>query len=581
MSSVGSTGTQDYSRISGLATGLDTEGMVKQLINAESYRLNKYKQNQQAAQWKQEIYRNTNLDLGNFIVNTKKELELSSATTSGLSLSRSIESVSWLKEAFSSNTSTATVTARGTAVPGSYSLQVNQLAKGVYGASKSNITTDGTTKVSLSTQLKDIQGIGLAVGDIDQFYINGKEIKKSDGSSLTDTSTVQDLINAVNSSGAGVTMSYDSNLGRFFISSNSTGADSKLQVTNDGAAGAVTGNTLNLMNALNLSVTYGDGSSEDFSAVNSASGTYLGQDASYDFAGAVGLTSSTNQVTVNGVTMTFAGEGSSTITVNTNVDQIVAKVKKFFEEDYNQLLDQLNTKTTEKVYRDFQPLTDAQKESMTEEQIKKWEEKAKSGLLKNDSSINNMILQLRGAIYEEVEEVDSQYNTLYKIGIDTKSYFEGGKDGQVKIDETKLRKALTANPQAVLDILFKNSSGDYTSRTQDSSTKETTKKNMGIIGRIYNEMTIGIKNIVDKAGYGTEGNVLRNVKGNIFIDFVTGSSAISLLDKDLTSINKQITKEQDILARKEEMYYKKFSALETAMSQMNSQAGWFAQQFGG
>ncbi|MGE4284300.1 MAG: flagellar filament capping protein FliD [Clostridia bacterium] len=584
-----------YGRITGLASGMDTESMVKQMIDAESYRLNKYKQNQQWTDWKQEKYRNVNLDFANFIVNSKKDMELSKNLSSGSSFNSSIDSVSWTKKVTSSNTAAVTATSTGTAVPGTYSVTVSQLAKGVQAASAANLgDITATSKLS---------NLGVT-GSIDDLYINGKKIEKinSDGTktSLDGDSTIKDLVNAINRSGAGVTASFDEGTGRFFVASNVTGAENaEFQVTGGVTAAGEPDSSVvigtqatALMNALDLNVTYttydvdGNASSmtEALDLTKAANGTYVGQDAKYSFAGAEGLTSSTNQVSINGVNMVFNTEGTTTVAVETDIDGIIEKVKKLFETDYNGLIDKLTSQLNEKTYRDYQPLLDEERDEMTDEQIEKWETMAKSGTIRNDMLISSTLSSLRSTLYEEVEGdgIDSDYDALYKVGIKTKSYFDGGKSGQVEVDETKLREALQDNPQAVVNLLFKDYSGSYTSSTISKEDKEETKKQMGIVGRIYNEMTLGVKNIISKAGYGDEEDTLRNVNvgGSIFIDYVT-SGGISLLDKELNNLADQIDLEQERLNDKEDRYYSQFTAMETALSRMNSQAGWLAQQFGG
>jgi len=578
-----------YGRITGLVSGLDTDSIVSQMVRAQSYRLNEYLKEKQRIQWKQEAYRNINLDLANFIVNTKKNFELTKSVN-GTSLNSSIDSATWLKKVTNSNTDVLTATAKGNAVAGTYTVNVTKLAKGVQAVSGANILAkaeDGSiSKALTSTKLCELEGVTFGAEDsIDNLYINGKKIE-----GLTGNSTIKDLINKVNSSGAGVTMSYDSTIGRFFISSNTTGAENaKLQITGDGANAALDGASAagELVTALKLSITRGDGTQVAFNSATTladlASASNIGQDAVYDFAGATGLTSATNTVTINGISMTFIKEGSSTVTVETDIDTIISKVKSFFEEDYNGLIDKLYTKLNEKVYRDYEPLLDEQKNEMKDSDIEKWEAMSKSGLLRNDSIITSMISSIREAIYRNVEGegIDPNYNALHKIGITTKAYFDGGKSGQVQVDEAKLRQALTENPEAVINLLFSNSTDSYTSSSIDEDTKEQKKNSMGIVGRIYNEMAIGMKSIINKAGYGNEENTLRNigVGSSIFLDYVINGSK-SLLEKNLDDLNNKIYDEQERLNDYEDSCYSKFAALEKALSQMNSQASWIFQQFG-
>jgi flagellar hook-associated protein 2 len=72
----------------------------------------------------------------------------------------------------------------------------------------------------------------------------------------------------------------------------------------------------------------------------------------------------------------------------------------------------LNDKISEKIQYDYEPLTDEQKEEMTESEIEKWEEMAKSGLMRNDRQISGLLSDMRSAIYEKVEGVVRVYLIL-------------------------------------------------------------------------------------------------------------------------------------------------------------------------
>jgi len=63
--------------------------------------------------------------------------------------------------------------------------------------------------------------------------------------------------------------------------------------------------------------------------------------------------------------------------------------------------------------------------------------------------------------------------------------------------------------------------------------------------------------------------------------FTTYSATFSLATytRDLDAYSKQITTQIDKLANKEDAYWRKFTAMETALSQMQAQSSWLAQQF--
>ena len=88
----------------------------------------------------------------------------------------------------------------------------------------------------------------------------------------------------------------------------------------------------------------------------------------------------------------------------------------------------------------FLPLTDEQREKMSDKEIEKWEEKAQIGLLRNDRTLNSILSSMRGAMSAGTDEGDY----LFQIGITTGEWKQGGK---LVIDEEKLRKAVSEDPQ--------------------------------------------------------------------------------------------------------------------------------------
>src|SRR5699024_7321104 len=100
----------------------------------------------------------------------------------------------------------------------------------------------------------------------------------------------------------------------------------------------------------------------------------------------------------------------------------------------------------------------------------------------------------------------------------------------------------------------------------------------GVFTRVYDSLIDGMKDIVDKSGPGENSDLLRSVRSNLLIDFVTKKSSISDLDKQVLDMNKKIDSLNIMLARKEDAYYAKFTAMEKYMHQMNSQSNWLMQQ---
>lgn len=544
-------------RFGGMASGLDTESMVKELMKAERAKVDKLQQSKQTKTWVQEAYNDMNKSFANFILDSKKALGITRTSSTGSTFSTSYSSFTWVKSASSSNESTFIATATTSAVSGTHSIKVEKLATGVNKASTvdmatRNLKTDVTSTTTLSELNVD------TAGSVKFKIASDEEVELS----YTTTSTISDIVSGINalkdSSGnsLGIKATFDETSNRLFLSTTAMGSSAKIKITEDGGG---------------LFTESGAGLKDSKFATDLTIDTeYAGQDAEIEFDGAAGIKYSSNQFTINGITIDLkaAQPGvTNTIKVDTNTEGIVEKVKAFVD-SYNTLIDSVNTKLGEKKYRDYSPLTDEQKEAMDEDTIKLWEEKAKSGLLRNDSTLQRTLETIRSSLYEKVEGVSGSFSSMFEIGITTGSYTDKGK---LEIDETKLREKIMQDPEGVMELLFK---------TSNSSDDETKQKESGIINRIYDNMVEGMKDVIDKAGAGDNASLYRKVQSNIMIEFVVKGSK-SLIDEDLLSIAKRIDTENDRLSDVEDRYWKRFTALEKAMQQMNSQSSWLSQQLGG
>lgn len=240
-----------------------------------------------------------------------------------------------------------------------------------------------------------------------------------------------------------------------------------------------------------------------------------------------------------------------TMTSTTNVDDIMAKIKEFVT-TYNGFIKDLNDQTKETKYRDYKPLTSEQREEMSESEIKLWEEKAKSGLLRGDTLIREGLSNMRALVYQSNPAIDSKYNTLFSIGITTSKNYNDG--GTLQIDENKLREALEENPEAV-EKLFNNSEGKEKDIV-DGKTVDT----RGYLDKLrFGAMKSFELTIEKKAGRSTMTDAQYAIGKNL----VDTESRISTWKRKL----------EDIEAR----YWKQFTAMETAINKANSQSSLFAQ----
>jgi flagellar hook-associated protein 2 len=289
------------------------------------------------------------------------------------------------------------------------------------------------------------------------------------------------------------------------------------------------------------------GPSGAFNIVSGASAT--GTNSSMVING-VTVENQSNNFTINGIQFNLrqamTGTDTATLKVESDIDSVVANIKGFIDK-YNETIDAINAKLSEERYRDYLPLTDEQKKDMKDTDIKLWEEKAKSGLLRSDPLLSGIVDKMRQALYTPVSGLRSDMDSLSEIGITTGGYWEKGK---LHLDESKLRDALAKDPNAVAKL--------FTVFSDDKNTD-----NDGIAVRLYNVIKSGMDSITDKAGGG---------------DYQLYDN--SLLGKQVRDINDRISIMEDQLKSIEDRYYRQFTQMEQAIAAMNQQSMWLSQQLG-
>ena len=317
----------------------------------------------------------------------------------------------------------------------------------------------------------------------------------------------------------GVTVFYDEPSGKLAMSSKKSGKGS-IDLTG------------NLASALKLNKV--DGDPKNYTD---------GVDAEFTFNG-LETRRTSNNFTINGfeINLKQVTTGPVTFSSAPDTDKIVDSVVKFVD-DYNKMIDELNEKLREPKYRNFQPLSDEQKKEMKEKEIELWEEKAKSGTLRNDPTIANLLTNLRQIMSTTIT---SDGTTLKDLGIEPIKDFKA--NGKLQINEDTLRKAIAENPNNVYEVLGRPASG--------------TDKG-GIAAQFRKSMDDTIKVISDKAG----------TTGTVSDSFTLGRS--------LKSMEKQIERFEDRLKMTEDRYWRQFTAMERAIQRANAQSANMMNMFGG
>lgn len=567
-------------RTGGIVSGLDTENIIKDLMKVEKSRVDRTEQSKQLSTWRKERYQEINKKFADFILDTKKEFGLSTTTTSGTYVTTSVEAMDWVKSATASNTDAISVNANSNAIGGSYRVKINNLATNWSSASADSLSS-ADDKTSLSSQFAGVQAT-----DNIKFTITTNKGTLSVDKIAADTS-ISELVDEINSADIGVKAIYDEDSDRFFLQTDETGEENTFSILDESTSAGVdlnfiAGDAGDSNSVLKLQY-FDKGTSTYKNVMDSTVETYKGEDASIDFGAATDIKYSSNNFTLNGIDMDLKQTTAEVfnIEVKTDVQGVYDKIKDFVEK-YNEIVDDLNSISSERRNLNYKPLTEDQRDAMEKEEVELWEEKAKKGILSSDTIVDRIGSRMRSSLYQDVENVKGSFSKLPDIGIETSKYSSGSLGGTLTIDETKLKKAISEDADGVVSLLFKQSESITAENEDNLTTEEISKKRSesGVITRLYDTLVSGMKDIINKAGVGEDKSSFRKINPTMLLEFVTKKGSKGTLDKEITDYEKKIRSLKLYLADKEDSYWRKFSALETALSKMNSQSSWLAQQAG-
>lgn len=565
-------------RLSGLASGLDVDSMVKELMKARRTSYDTMIKKKTQVEWQRDDYRNISTKIVDFRYNKLSSYNLSNA------INAKTGEISGDKNAIQLNATNSTAA-------GTLNVNVTQVA-----TAETRVYNFGS-----GTAAASLQSLGFAA-DPDNaanvaVTINGEKI------SLASTATLKDLSTAINakSTKAKATSLYNETTGQLSIASTVTGAN-KLSVnvpaisdtkTYTFASGKnldqlgfeefasdntkvtvnVNGSTLvldktatlaDLADAINADPAMYNAKAEynnatgkfsirsldsnpvalegepfDSTTAATTSGVTVsaGKDAQVTING-VAYEQDSNRFVVNGVDFTVKAETTSatSISVVKDTSKIVDTVKSFITE-YNNLIGLINGELSEDKNRKYLPLTSDEKAALTEKEVELLETKARSGMLRNDTTLSKFVSDLRVIATSLVGGVDLGNDTYLSVGVSTGSYSEKGK---LVLDEEKLRNALDSNPDEVVE-LFSGSNGIF-KKMMDSS-------------------TTALKDLNKLAGTSLTSS-----------DSASPFMASSLMGERLRDMESKEAMMLTRLNRMEVQYYKQFTAMETAINKFNSQS---------
>lgn len=264
-------------------------------------------------------------------------------------------------------------------------------------------------------------------------------------------------------------------------------------------------------------------------------------------------TGSSNQFSINGLSITaqaVTGDGDAnaiTITTQSDVQGMYDKIKDFLTQ-YNSLINEITSLYNADSAKGYEPLTDEEKDAMSDTEVEKWEEKIKSSLLRRDDSLESVMNAMTSSMSKGYE-INGKNYYLSSFGIKTLGYLNAAEneqnayhidgdedDASVSGNSDKLMTALTEDPDTVIEFMQQLTNGLY-----ESVGKKMQTSTLSSVYKVYNDKEM--------------------------------ASEYS----DYTDL---IKKWEQKLQDQEDYYYNKFSAMETALSKLQSQTSSMSNLFG-
>ncbi len=273
------------------------------------------------------------------------------------------------------------------------------------------------------------------------------------------------------------------------------------------------------------------------------------QDSEIELNGAT-FTNNTNTFSINGLTITataLTGDNEVTISTENDVDGIYDSIKSFIS-DYNSLIKEIDTAYNAASAKGYEPLTSDEKSAMTDDQVKEWEDKIKTSLLRRDGTLSSISNMMKTDMLRSFN-INGKAYSLSSFGISTAGYFSSGDNekGVLHIDgdsddstsasnEDKLKAALANDPDAVISFFSQLADNLYTDlgkKMQGTAMRSTFK--------VYNDKEMA---------------------------------------KEYSDYTTKIKDKETEISTWEDYYYNKFSKMESALATLNSQQSSLSGYFG-
>jgi flagellar hook-associated protein 2 len=504
-------------RVTGLTSGLDTESIISALVSSYELKTQKYTKAQTKLSWTQDAWKSLNTKVYSLYTNISN-LRFSSAYS--------------LKKTTVSDSTKASVTADSDAVIGTQTMKIKSMAQTAYMTGGKLTTASGGT-VTEDTKIADLAGSAF---DGSRTSI---KLTQKDGTetqiAIDSGTTVKEVVNSLKE--AGLNANFDSTQQRIYVSSKTAGTegDFELSAKDDSNSAAV-------LSALGFTTEIPGGKTYeelDDSEKDKYARKLDGTDAEITLNG-VRYTSTSNNFAINGLNITITGvTGDDEITLTTDTDSqgIYDKIKDFLTE-YNSVINEMNKLYNADSSYGYDPLTDDEKDAMSDTEIEKWETKIKDSLLRNDTTLNSVMMSMINAMSSSYT-VNGTKMTLSSLGISTLGYLNAAEnenyayhidgdsdDANTSGNTDKLMAAIKSDPDTVVDFMKQLTSNLYTQL--GNKMKSTT---LSSAYTIYNDKE---------------------------------------MNSQYSEYSKTISSWEDKLSDKEDYYYSKFASMESALTKLQS-----------
>ncbi|WP_100400243.1 flagellar hook-associated protein 2 [Bacillus sp. FJAT-44742] len=588
-------------RMTGFASGMDINQMVSDLMRAEREPLNRMEQDRQLLLWQQEAYREVNRQFADFrtttfdgimrranmTATTVSSTDESKVTASGSASSGegsyTLSRVDRLASA-ASNVSSDEILGSEGRLDGDASLW-SQLSthEGMNWETKEH---QETIQVNADSGIAVLESgaIDPASVEVPGFSVVTSEEELNEGSVLVDdetgtlqfhdsfeggeslevtyqshvfsfdattydsegeevtetfefagTDSLQQVLGDINRSSLGVNAFYDEFSGRVALARSDTGQYNEAREGDEART------------AENAEIKFSDGFLRDVLHLDESNESG-GDNAQFTING-LETERTSNSFTIDGVNITLHDtltERPVMLGVSTDTEQVFDQVIEFVDE-YNALIELVDGKVSEERYRDYQPLTDEQRREMSEREQEMWDERAESGMLRNDRMFSGALDQMRQDMYGSVDTDQGTFSHLTELGITTTSNYQDR--GRLEVDEEKLREAIAQDAEGVFQIFAAN--GD-------------SYEEKGAARRLRETLQGTIKQVSQRAG---------------------GASAASnqqfTIGREIDQMNDRMTNFERRMQQTEQRYWAQFTRMEQAMAQANAQMEQLMSQMGG